>query len=91
MVHGLCLAGMEHAMSHGFTPNHTSYMLSCYPGFLIELQTAPPQDEEVIQGGSYRSGYATTLYQECDVMHGPYLIGDEHANDHSFTSKHTHT
>ena len=26
--------GVEHATSHSFTP----YMLSCYPGFLIELQ-----------------------------------------------------
>ena len=38
MVRVSYLTGVEHDMSHGFTPNHTPYMLICYPGFLIELQ-----------------------------------------------------
>ena len=57
--------------------------------FWLSFKTVPPPDEEVVHIESCRSGYATTLYQECGVMYGPYLIVEEHIKDHSFTSNHT--
>ena len=40
ILNGVCImsTGVKHAMSHGFTSNHTYDMLSCHHCFLIKLE-----------------------------------------------------
>ena len=39
IVHGPSIVGVKHAISHGFTSNHTQDMLNCHPIFLIGLES----------------------------------------------------
>ena len=58
MVHWSCLTGVEHAICHGFTPNHTPYILNCHHGFLNELHIST--DGVII----WYSLHGQTVFQE---------------------------
>ena len=73
----------------GWQPIHTPDMLSYYLVFWAGFRTAPPPADKVIQGRSYISWYATTLWQAWWVMNGPCLTCVEHTKGRGFTYNHT--
>ena len=78
--------------NHGMTPNYTTDMLSCYPGFRNqEVEPCSSISGVLVQGWWYTYGYAIPLFYECymSMRYRPNLTGVDRPTANSMMPNYT--
>ena len=80
--------GTQHELWLNLQPHRKHAQLSsCF--FWLSLNTVSLPGDEVVQGGSCKSGCTSSLLLENWIVHGPCLIGVKNTMSHGFTYNHT--